>query len=67
MVKAHPAHPGTSELAAQIIAKAVAAEGLHPGVFSLIFDWGLEAGATLVKHSLIRAVAFTDRFVPDVR
>ena len=59
VVKAHPAHPGTGELAAQIIAEAVAAEGLHPGVFSLLFDSGLEAGTALVKHPLIRAVAFT--------
>jgi NADP-dependent aldehyde dehydrogenase len=59
VVKAHPAHPGTSELAAQMIAEAVAGEGLHPGVFSLVFDSGLEAGTALVKHPLIRAVAFT--------
>jgi NADP-dependent aldehyde dehydrogenase len=59
VVKAHPAHPGTSELAAQIIADAVAAEGLHPGVFSLVFDAGIEAGAALVRHPLMRAVAFT--------
>jgi 2,5-dioxopentanoate dehydrogenase len=59
VVKAHPAHPGTSELAATIITEAVAAEGLHPGVFSLLFDVGVEAGATLVRHPLIRAVAFT--------
>jgi alpha-ketoglutaric semialdehyde dehydrogenase len=59
IVKAHPAHPGTSELAATIITEAVAAEGLHPGVFSLLFDVGVEAGAALVRHPLIRAVAFT--------
>lgn len=59
VVKAHPAHPGTSELAAQIIASAVATEGLHQGVFSLVFDAGLEAGTSLVSHPLIRAVAFT--------
>ena len=59
IVKAHPAHPGTSELAAQIIADAVAAEGLLPGVFSMLFDAGIEVGTTLVKHPLIRAVAFT--------
>ena len=59
IVKAHPAHPGTSELAAQIIAEAVASEGLHPGVFSLLFDAGVEVGSKLVKHPLIRAVAFT--------
>ena len=59
IVKAHSAHPGTSELAAQIITGAVVAEGLHPGVFSMLFDEGLEVGATLVKHPLVRAVAFT--------
>jgi alpha-ketoglutaric semialdehyde dehydrogenase len=58
IVKAHPAHPGTSELAGQIIAEAVAAEGLPIGVFSLLFDVGVEAGTALVKHPLIRAVAF---------
>ncbi len=59
VVKAHPAHPGTSEMAAYILAEAAAAEGLHPGVFSLLFDAGIEAGAALVRHPLIRAVAFT--------
>lgn len=59
LVKAHPAHPGTSEIAAQIITDAVAAEGLHPGVFSMLFDAGIEVGAALVKHPLVRAVAFT--------
>jgi NADP-dependent aldehyde dehydrogenase len=59
VVKAHPAHPGTSELAARIIVEAVSTEGLHPGVFSMVFDAGVEIGAALVKHPLIRAVAFT--------
>jgi alpha-ketoglutaric semialdehyde dehydrogenase len=59
VVKAHPAHPGTSEMAAHILAEAVAAEGLHPGVFTMLFDSGIEVGAALVKHPLIRAVAFT--------
>jgi len=59
VVKAHPAHPGTSELAAEIITDAVAAEGLHPGVFTMLFDSGISVGTALVKHPLIRAVAFT--------
>ncbi len=59
VVKAHPAHPGTSELAAHVIADAVAAEGLPPGVFSMLFDAGIQVGATLVRHPQIRAVAFT--------
>lgn len=59
IVKAHPAHPGTSELAAAIIAGSVAALSLHPGVFSMLYDSGIEIGAALVKHPLIRAAAFT--------
>ncbi len=59
VVKAHSAHPGTSEIAADILTQAAAAEGLHPGVFTMLFDAGIDAGAALVRHPLIRAVAFT--------
>lgn len=59
VVKAHPAHPGTSEMVAQILTEAVAAEGLHSGVFTMVFDAGVEIGSALVQHPLIRAVAFT--------
>ncbi|MGA8043668.1 MAG: aldehyde dehydrogenase (NADP(+)) [Terracidiphilus sp.] len=59
IVKAHAAHPGTSEIAAHILCDAVTAEGLHPGVFTMLYDAGIEVGAALVKHPLIRAVAFT--------
>src|SRR5579883_3135547 len=59
IVKAHPAHPGTSEIAAQIITDAVAAEGLHEGVFTMLFDAGIEIGSALVKHPSVAAVAFT--------
>ena len=59
VVKAHPAHPGTSEIAAEIITEALAAEGLQSGVFTMLFDAGTEIGSALVKHPLIKAVAFT--------
>jgi len=59
IVKAHSAHPGTSEIAAQIITGAVAAEGLHPGVFSVLYGSGGEVGSALVKHPLVCAMAFT--------
>jgi NADP-dependent aldehyde dehydrogenase len=59
IVKAHSAHPGTSELAAEVIQRAVAEEGLPEGIFSLVYDAGFEAGAALVKHPLVEAVAFT--------
>lgn len=59
IVKAHPAHPGTSEIVARAIRRAVSESGLHEGVFSLIFDSGTEAGVKLVKHPLIKAAGFT--------
>jgi len=59
IVKAHSAHPGTSEFAAQIVTSAVAAEGLHPGVFSVLYGSGGEVGSALVKHPLVCAMSFT--------
>jgi NADP-dependent aldehyde dehydrogenase len=59
IVKAHPAHPGTSEFVADLLTAAAAAEGLHPGVFQMLYDAGIEVGTALVKHPLVRAVAFT--------
>ncbi|HVH85077.1 MAG TPA: aldehyde dehydrogenase (NADP(+)), partial [Terriglobales bacterium] len=59
VVKAHPAHPGTSELVGVVIQKAVEQSGLPPGVFSLLFDSGIEVGVALAKHAAIKAIAFT--------
>lgn len=59
IAKAHPSHPGTSELAGQAIAAAVRACGLPAGVFALLFDAGTEVGAALVQHPLVKAVGFT--------
>ena len=57
--KAHPAHPGTSELAARAIMRAADAAGFPPGVFSLVHGWSHDVGLTLVRHPLICAVGFT--------
>jgi 2,5-dioxopentanoate dehydrogenase len=59
IVKAHPAHPGTSELVGQVIASCVRAAGLPTGIFSLLFDKGTSVGTALVKHPRIKAVGFT--------
>ena len=59
IVKAHPAHPGTSELVGRLILHAVRECGLPEGSFSLLFDAGFEIGQALVKHPLIKAVGFT--------
>ena len=59
MVKAHSAHPGTSELVAGAIARAVEQHGLPEGVFSMVFGAGREVGITLVTDPHIKAVGFT--------
>lgn len=59
VVKAHSAHPGTSELVGRAIRAAVAEHGLPEGVFSLLFGDGRTLGTALVTHPRIAAVGFT--------
>lgn len=59
IVKAHPAHPGTSELVGQAIQQAVRGCNLPEGTFTLLFDNGTKIGEALVKHPQMRAVGFT--------
>jgi alpha-ketoglutaric semialdehyde dehydrogenase len=59
IVKAHPAHPGTSELVGRAIRETVREQGLPEGVFSLLFDSGTSIGAALVQHPLVKAAGFT--------
>lgn len=59
VVKAHPAHPGTSELVAHAIQTAAATTQMPPGVFSLIHGASHQAGLNLVRHPAIKAVSFT--------
>ncbi|HEX6772744.1 MAG TPA: aldehyde dehydrogenase (NADP(+)) [Acidobacteriaceae bacterium] len=62
IVKAHPAHPGTSEIAGRVLTEAVASCGFPAGTFSLLFDAGTAIGSALVQHPAIRAVGFTGSF-----
>jgi 2,5-dioxopentanoate dehydrogenase len=59
VLKAHEAHPGTSEIVAAAVTRAVAASGLPAGVFSMVFGDGPTVGIELVRHPAIQAVAFT--------
>jgi NADP-dependent aldehyde dehydrogenase len=59
IVKAHSAHPGTSELVGKAIISAANKCQIPEGVFSLIFASGTEVGAELVAHPAIKAVGFT--------
>lgn len=59
IVKAHAAHPGTSELVGRAIQESVRECGLPEGVFSLLFGSGSQIGTALIKHPLVKAGGFT--------
>jgi len=59
VVKAHSAHPGTSELVGRAVVEAVRQAGLPAGVFALLTGSGHGIGDTLVRHPAIQAVGFT--------
>jgi 2,5-dioxopentanoate dehydrogenase len=59
IVKAHPAHAGTSELVASAITRAAEKNGMPRGVFQHLHGAGFEVGKALVSHSLTKAVGFT--------
>jgi alpha-ketoglutaric semialdehyde dehydrogenase len=59
VLKAHSAHPGTSELVASAVVKAVEQCALPAGVFALLTGTGNGIGQALVAHPAIKAVGFT--------
>src|SRR3954463_2203968 len=59
VVKGHPAHPGTSEMVANAIVKAVKAKSMHPGVFALLQSTDPAISLALVSHPYTKAVGFT--------
>jgi len=59
IVKAHAAHPGTSELVGRALRESARECGMPEGVFSLLFGHGSQIGTALMKHPLVRAGGFT--------
>jgi len=59
IVKAHAAHPGTSELVGRALQQSVRECGLPEGVFSLLFGSGSQVGTALMKQPLVKAGGFT--------
>lgn len=60
--KAHPAHPGTCELIASAIIKAVQKTNMPDGTFSMVHGKSNEVGMVIVNHPLIKAIGFTGSF-----
>ncbi|WP_278380613.1 aldehyde dehydrogenase (NADP(+)) [Chryseobacterium arthrosphaerae] len=62
IIKAHPAHPQTSQMMANAINTVVNSFGWPEGIFNHITGTSYEIGAYLTQHPDIRAVAFTGSF-----
>ena len=62
IIKAHPAHAGTSELAAEAVKAAAKACDLPEGVFGHLHGASFEVGKALVEHPYTKAVGFTGSF-----
>ncbi|MCU0340174.1 MAG: aldehyde dehydrogenase (NADP(+)) [Spirosomaceae bacterium] len=62
VVKAHPAHPETSEMVASAIHKAVVKTAMPVGVFEHLHGASFEVGKALVMHPRTAAVGFTGSF-----
>lgn len=59
VIKAHSAHPGTSELVGQAVAAAARETDMPDGVFSLLYGNGNSVGQALAADPRIKAVGFT--------
>lgn len=59
IVKAHSAHPGTSELVGRAVQDAVRDCSMPEGTFSLLFDSGRQISQALVADPRVKAVGFT--------
>ncbi len=59
IVKGHPAHPGTSELTAAAVGRAIQTCGLPEGTLSLLQSTEPSFSIALVSHPVVAAVGFT--------
>lgn len=62
LVKAHPAHPETSELVATATHKAARTCELSEDIFIHLHGASFDVGKALVQHPLTKAVGFTGSF-----
>src|SRR5690606_30695755 len=62
IVKAHSAHPATSELIGKAIQRAANKTNMPDGVFSMLHGEGSVVGMQLVNNKNIKAVGLTGSF-----
>src|SRR4030042_286299 len=59
IAKAHPGHPGTTKILAEIALEVLQESHLPPGVVQLLYHFDPEDGLRLAAHPLVGATAFT--------
>jgi len=62
IVKAHPAHPQTSQIVADAILNAAVKSKMPDGIFAHIHGISNEVGKALVTHTYTKAVGFTGSY-----
>jgi len=63
VVKAHPAHPSTSDEVAELIIEAARETGMPEDVFQHVHGISFDVGRGLVMHDHTRAVGFTGSYL----
>jgi 2,5-dioxopentanoate dehydrogenase len=63
IVKAHPAHPQTSQIVADAIFKAASSCAMPEGVFAHVHGASFETGKALVTNHYTKAVGFTGSYI----
>ncbi len=62
VIKGHPAHPQTSEMAAQAIIRAAKKTNMPDGIFGHVTGTSFDIGKALVMHPHTKAVGFTGSY-----
>src|SRR5688500_7493788 len=62
IIKAHPAHAGTSEMVYEAIKEAINNCQLSEAIFQHLHGASFEVGKRLVQHPLVKAIGFTGSF-----
>lgn len=62
IMRAHPLHPGTSELTAVCVLEAIKQSGIPAGTFGMLQGSEYQVGQALVRHPAVKAVAFTGSY-----
>jgi NADP-dependent aldehyde dehydrogenase len=62
IVKAHPAHPQTSQIVADAILRATFKCNMPKGIFAHVHGASFEVGKALVMHPFTKAVGFTGSY-----